>query len=181
MARDFGLFTIAHGVLALFLLIELGLVAARTHPPSPVSSKPQLTTSVVESWSDYWTNWSLDEHDFLLFASIWSLLVVAYLALTPRFLPRFFHGIAALVLLVITTIFWFAGAIALAVHTPGVGCGAFFGSCGIGYAAVVFAFFIWAIFLALAVFDALTFLRSRGHAAHADTTTRTGAKPYPGV
>jgi hypothetical protein len=165
MARDFGLFTIAHGVLALFLLIELGLVAA-----------------LVDSWSDhYWNSWSLDEHDFLLFCSVWSLLVVAYLALTPRFLPRFFHSIAALALLVITTIFWFAGAIALAVHTPGAGCGAGWRGCGVGYAAVAFAFFIWAIFLALAVFDTLTFLRSRGHAAHADTTTRTNAKPYPGV
>ncbi|KFA70839.1 hypothetical protein S40288_09804 [Stachybotrys chartarum IBT 40288] len=160
MAQGFDIFTIAHGVLALFLIIELGLVAA-----------------LVDSWY----HWSFDEHSFLLFTVIWSLLVVAYLVLIPRFAARFFHALAALVLLVITTIFWFAGAIALAVHTPGAGCGGFFSSCGVGIAAVVFAFFIWAIFLALTIFDTLTFLRSRGHNAHVDSTRTGGAKPYPGV
>ncbi|KAH7324342.1 hypothetical protein B0I35DRAFT_406159 [Stachybotrys elegans] len=158
----YDIFLIAHAALGLFLLIELGLVAA-----------------LVDSWDNwYWNSHTPSEHSFLLFTVIWSILVVIYLALIPRFATRFFHTLVALGLLVVTTIFWFAGSIALAVVTPGWGCGTL--DCGVAIAAVVFGFFIWAIFVGLTVVDTLTFMRSRGHTAHADTTT-TNAKPYPGV
>jgi hypothetical protein len=54
--------------------------------------------------------------NFLLSASIFSILSVVYLEGAPRFLKRFAHPFAALVAEGINTIFYFAGFIALTVH-----------------------------------------------------------------
>lgn len=114
----------------------------------------------------------------MLFNSIWSLLVLAYLAVTPRFLERFYHSFMALGLLVTTVIFWFAGSIALAVRVGVPNCsgdgGVFCSSARTAQAAVAFGFFIWAIFAALAAFDGLGFLKG---GARADTTRKPGPAP----
>ncbi|KAK0724703.1 membrane-associating domain-containing protein [Lasiosphaeris hirsuta] len=106
---------------------------------------------------------------FMMFNAVFTLLVLAYLALTPRYFPRFFYQIAALALEAITMIFWFAGSIALAAGWAVPRCGANT-YCGSINAAVAFGFIIWALFTFLVIVDAREFLRSRSR----PTTT----KPY---
>ena len=109
---------------------------------------------------------------FMLFNSIWTLLVLAYIALSPTYYARAYHGTAALAVEWITMIFWFAGSIALAVYWGSPHCG---GDtyCGSVEAAIAFGFFIWALFLFLVVVDTLATLRARGHNAPAPP-----AKPH---
>lgn len=153
---EFGLFSIIHAVLAVFLIIELG-----------------LTAYCVDITTNWWWNNTPASWAFMLFNTIWSILVLLYIALIPLFFARGFNGLVALVLEGITAIFWFAGSIAMAV-TVGAGTPA---------AAVAFGFLIFALFTGLFVYDLLGFLRSRGHSAHADTThhSKGQAQTYPGV
>jgi len=162
---EFGLITIIHAFLFLLAIIELGI------------------TAYVVSVTD-WSRWGFDspsEYSFMLFNSIWSLLVLAYLALTPRFFARAYHGVVALVLLCLTTLFWFAGSIAMAVRVGDPDGCSHFNSCRTAQAGVAFGFFLWAGFTALTVLEALSFMRSRGHGAHADTTRTKPGHTYPGV
>jgi cytochrome c oxidase assembly factor CtaG len=79
----------------------------------------------------------------MVFNSVWSLLVLAYVGITPIYMTSIFHKLAALALNVITTIFWFAGSIALAVAIGGpYNCGANT-YCGSEEAAIAFGFFLW--------------------------------------
>ncbi len=72
-----------------------------------------------------------------------TLLVLAYVGFAPLYYTRIFHRLASLALEAITLIFWFAGAVALAVFAGGpYSCGANT-FCGALEAAVAFAFFIW--------------------------------------
>ncbi|PTB37676.1 uncharacterized protein TrAFT101_005445 [Trichoderma asperellum] len=144
-----GMITIIHIVLAVLVIIELGITGYLVNMTSGFGASSPAT------------------YAFLLFDSIWSLFIVIYLAITPIYLARFYHALAAFVLLVITTIFWFAGAIALACF---VGAPACHGNnwCQTNEAGVAFAFFLWAGFLALTILEGLTTLR--GH-ARADKTT----------
>lgn len=102
----------------------------------------------------------------MLFNSVWTLLVLAYIFLSPRYFARFFHGVVALILEWVTMIFWFAGSIALAARlgTPECGGNTY---CGSAKAAVAFGFFIWALFAFLVFVDTLAFMRGRGHSATA--------------
>ncbi|KAL0929679.1 uncharacterized protein CTRU02_215322 [Colletotrichum truncatum] len=149
-----GLVPIAHIVAAVFSIIELGL------------------SGYVAS--SYWWR-SPDIVNFIIFCSVWSLLVLAYVGLTPLYLTRFFHKLVSLGLLVITTIFWFAGAIAYAVFVGHPRCGANT-YCGSAQAGVAFAFFVWAIFTFLTVLDTLEAMRSRGH-----STSTKANHAYPGA
>jgi hypothetical protein len=153
---EFGLFTIIHAVLAVFLIVELG-----------------LTAYCVDLWNGHiWGHGTPASWAFMLFNTIWSILVLIYIALTPRFFARAFHGLVALVLEGLTVIFWFAGSIAMAVTVGG----------GAPAAAVAFGFLIWALFTGLFAYDLLGFLRSRGHTANADSTHHTKqGQTYPGV
>lgn len=161
---EMGIVTIVHAVLAVLLIIELGLTGAskfdrllaklsaraermaqlRVIPFRPLTF---ATTAVHNS-----LGWS-SRANFMLFNAIWSILVVAYLAITPRVLTALYHGVIALGALVLTALFWFAGSIALAVPI-GVHCGGY-GPCQTAQAAIAFGFFLWAIFTGLAVMEAL--------------------------
>ncbi|KAH6847051.1 membrane-associating domain-containing protein [Chaetomium sp. MPI-CAGE-AT-0009] len=128
---------IAHAVTAVFTVIELGLTAYlvspwRWGPPSVLS--------------------------FMVFNSVWSLLLLAYLFLTPLYYSRFFHGVLALVLEWVTMIFWFAGSIALAAQWGAPRCDGN-SYCGSTEAAIAFGFFIWALFAFLVFVDTKKFLR----------------------
>ncbi len=112
----------------------------------------------------------------MLFNSIWSLLILAYVGLAPLYYTRVFHRLASLGLEIITMLFWFAGSIALAVYVGGpYYCG---GShyCGALEAAVAFGFFLWALFSFLVALDAIEAMRSRNHG-----TTHAHTKPYAGA
>ena len=78
----------------------------------------------------------------MVFNSVWSLLVLVYVGIVPIYMTGWFHKLAALVLNSVTTIFWFAGSIALAVATPARG---YAGNDWIHTmrASVAFGFFLW--------------------------------------
>ncbi|KJZ75372.1 hypothetical protein HIM_05298 [Hirsutella minnesotensis 3608] len=139
------LVTIAYGALALFLIIELG-----------------LTGYAVDKTDNFWVS-PPSQISFMLFNSIWSILVLTYVALTPRFMARLYHGLVGFALLAVTALFWFAGSIALAVLIGVPRCrGRTF--CQSVQAAVAFGFFIWAIFTALAALAGLSAFRGGANA-----------------
>ncbi|KAL2263819.1 hypothetical protein VTK26DRAFT_4986 [Humicola hyalothermophila] len=146
--------SIVHAVAAVFAVIELG-----------------LTAYIVSPWGRWGPPSSMS---FMLFNSIWTLLVLAYIGLTPLYYTRMFHRIASLALVWITMIFWFAGSIALAAYWGSPRCG---GDtfCGSVEAAIAFGFFLWALFGFLVFVDTLWVLRGR-----ANHTTTTWPKPHPG-
>lgn len=130
--QSFGFVPIAHIVAAVLSLVELGLTA--------------YIVSVYDGtyYSGYYynNNASPDRVNFMLFNAVWSLLVLAYVGLTPLYLKSIFHRLAAMALVAITMIFWFAGAVALAVW---VGMPRCYGNnfCQSLQAAVAFGFFLW--------------------------------------
>lgn len=131
VAMALGLIGIIHIVAAVFSIIELG-----------------LTGYAVSVYNDAWNgwyggySWSPDRVNFMLFNAIWSILVLAYVGVTPLYMTSIFHRLAALVLEAITMIFWFAGSIALAVWIGVPRCGNDH-LCGSVQAAVAFGFFLW--------------------------------------
>jgi len=145
---------IIHIVAAVFAVIELGLTSYLVTPFNGSYADPPSAMS------------------FMLFNAIFSLLVLAYLALTPKYFPRFFHRLVALGLEAVTALFWFAGSIALAAGFAHSRCGGN-NYCGSVNAAVAFGFFLWALFTFFAILSAREALRSRSH-----PTTAPAAKPY---
>jgi hypothetical protein len=118
----YGFVSIVHIVAAVFSIIELGLTA--------------YVASAFFGWSPSRVN-------FMIFNSIWSLLVLLYVGLTPLYMTSLFHKLVALGLEAVTMLFWFAGSIALAVYVGGPhNCGANTW-CGSISAAVAFGFFLW--------------------------------------
>ncbi|ROT40213.1 hypothetical protein SODALDRAFT_348504 [Sodiomyces alkalinus F11] len=74
------------------------------------------TSAYVVEWYFRATRFAApSEFTFLIFAPTWTLVSLAYLELTPRFVPRASHPYAALAFEFLNTIFYFAGFIALAV------------------------------------------------------------------
>ncbi|PHH58442.1 hypothetical protein CDD82_3024 [Ophiocordyceps australis] len=163
MALALSITTILYAALAVFLVIELGLTAYIVSPRAT------------------WWGASPSQFNFMLFNTIWSMLALAYLALAPVFFPRLLHRTAALALLAVTTVFWFAGSIAMAAFVGAPECHGG-GACSIvqsAQAAVAFGFFIWAGFMALSVLDGLSFWRGGG--ARVDRGAKPTQQPYPGV
>ncbi|KAF6222015.1 hypothetical protein HO133_001983 [Letharia lupina] len=113
---------------------------------------------------------------FMVFASVWTLLILIYLALAPRFFSAVAHPMAMLALDALTMLFWFAGFIALAVYHHQAervylgdglgdvykGCTLAGGFCGEIEAAAIFGAFEWALFVATTALLALEFMRGRG-------------------
>lgn len=128
---------------------------------------------MVSAFDTAYYDGSPSQVNFMLFNAIWSLLVLAYVGLTPLYFTGLFHRLASLTLLAITTVFWFAGSIALAVDLGTPVC---HGNnvCGSDEAAIAFGFFLFALFAFLTALDALEAMRSRGHATNAP-------KPQPYV
>jgi len=157
----YGFVSILHIVAAVLCVIELGLTAYLVS----VATGPFYSRSP-------------DQVNFMLFNSLWSLLVLAYVGITPLYMTHLFHKLASLALEAVTMIFWFAGSIALAVFVGRPrNCGAN-SYCGSAEAGTAFGFFLWILFTVLVVLDTIEAMRSRGHTTHHHT-----AKPaaYPGV
>ncbi len=96
-----------------------------------------------DAYGDYYVNGaSPSQINFLLFASIWTLLANLYLELTPRLAPSLAHKFAVAAVDGLTALFWFAGFIALAAMVGGPDCGgARF--CEVLEAAIAFGAFLW--------------------------------------
>jgi hypothetical protein len=125
-AHPYGFIPIVHIVAVVFIIIELGLSAY-----------------IVSLYHLNYYYGSPSQVNFILFDTIWSLLVLFYVGLAPLYFTSIFHRLASLALEALTMLFWFAGAIALAVWVGGPWtCGGDH-LCGAAEAAVAFAFFIW--------------------------------------
>jgi len=85
---------------AVFAIILLGLTA--------------FVVNVTGGW--------FDAVNFLLFCSIWTILVLAYLVATPMFAPSLHNRWAVLALEAVTMIFWFSGFIAVAAVAAPLHC-----------------------------------------------------------
>ncbi|KAF2202664.1 hypothetical protein GQ43DRAFT_439509 [Delitschia confertaspora ATCC 74209] len=109
-----------------------------------------LTAYIVDVFWD-----SPNSVNFMLFTSLWTLLVVAFLVIAPSRFPQFAHKYVILALESITMIFWFAAWIAVAALWGDWKCGSKGGWCGAGTAACVFSALLWLTFLATAVMAAL--------------------------
>ncbi|KAH7018488.1 marvel domain-containing protein [Microdochium trichocladiopsis] len=138
----FELLTIVHAVAFVFAIIELGL------------------TAYAAQW--FFFGWAAPTVNFMVFNSVWSILVLIYVGVIPLVASRIFHKLVSFGLNALTALFWFAGSIALAVrYGPSVSCNGN-NVCGSTKAAIAFGFFLWAIFTALAVIDGLGSFRNRG-------------------
>ncbi|KAH0595116.1 hypothetical protein MHUMG1_06865 [Metarhizium humberi] len=168
------------GGIALFDIISLGLLAYVVNSTSG---------SAYYGWgySHYYS--SPSQVNFMLFNTIWTILVLIYLGVFPRFLSSLYHSIIALALLGISTLFWFAGSIALAAFLGAGTCSgnnAFCSTYRSAQAATAFGFFIWAMFTTLTVFELLALLKHGFRkGANADSTgnqmTTQTAQTYPGA
>ncbi|RYP34189.1 hypothetical protein DL767_004416 [Monosporascus sp. MG133] len=113
---------------------------------------------------------SVPRVNFMVFNSVWSLLVLAYVGLSPLYFPRLSHKLVATGLNCATAIFWFAGSIAFAVWAASwAASGA---ASGVAGAAAAFGFFLWVIFTFLAV---LGVLEARGTSSTVKTPSTAPA------
>jgi hypothetical protein len=122
------------GVQVLFSIIVLGLTAYLV---------------------DAYITWVPGSVAFMLFASIWTLLAVAYLMLAPTRFPAAAHKYAIAGVEFVTMVFWFAAFVAVASLWGDqwwVGHGTFW-SCGV--AAIIFGAFIWLTFVVTTVLAAM--------------------------
>jgi accessory gene regulator protein AgrB len=97
---------------------------------------------VMSAWLVDWYAISPSSVNFVVFCSVWSLLVLAYVGLAPVYAASIYRSVAALGALVVTAIFWFAGAIAEAVAVGTQHCGGW-SACHTAQASIAFSFFLW--------------------------------------
>jgi len=135
----YGLVPILHAVAALLAIVELGMtgyLVSYTYTPFGYYGSPSRIS-------------------FMLFSSIWTLLILLYVGLTPLYLARLHHKLVALALDALTMLFWFAGSIAVATLFSGPGsCGAD-SVCHTINAAVAFGFFLWYVCMLLEMIKGL--------------------------
>jgi len=130
-----------------------------------------LTAYLVDRYTGPFTGYSPHDVNFMLFTSIWTLLAVAYLVLSPTRFPRAAHKYAIGAVEFLTMVFWFAAFVAVAVRWN-----RWYGGYGYyedrstfyqtGVAAIVFSAFLWLTFVATTVLAALHIRRTpRGDTA----------------
>ncbi|OLN86827.1 hypothetical protein CCHL11_07840 [Colletotrichum chlorophyti] len=112
------------------------------HPPPPVAANQNA-------------GWNPSVVGFLLFNSLWSLILLAYITVIPMYRARLFNQTVSLGLMAVTDIFWFAGAIAMA---SAVGA-----QWRTEQAVTAFSFFVWAIFTGVLVFHIIFGITARGN------------------
>ncbi|KAF1846452.1 uncharacterized protein K460DRAFT_367233 [Cucurbitaria berberidis CBS 394.84] len=129
-----------------------------------------LAAYLVNSLTTPWGTWSPHSLNFMLFTSVWTLLAVAYLVLSPTRFPRAAHKFAIGAVEFLTMIFWFAAFVAVAALWGDIWWrrGTFY-SCGV--AAIVFSAFLWLTFVATTVLAAL----------HIRSTPRNDNAPAPNM
>ena len=110
---------------AVFAIITLGLMA-----------------DVVNSWWHPYSGWSPSSARFLVFASVWTILVLVYLIIAPLKFTGVAHKFAIVAIDLVTALFWFAGFIAWADPLGDVNCRGY-RACQVGIAGDVFAAFEW--------------------------------------
>ncbi|KAF1989625.1 hypothetical protein K402DRAFT_326174 [Aulographum hederae CBS 113979] len=136
----------------------------------PIRAAQGLLTIIILGLMAYVVNsWSTSaDNNFLLFCSIWTILALVYLVVTPGRYPEMAHKYGILAAEAVTMIFWFAGFIAVAVLLTDVGCRDS-SICSAAIAADVFAAFEWLLFAATTIMAALHVYRTKdNHSAKHD-------------
>ncbi|GAD99448.1 conserved hypothetical protein [Paecilomyces variotii No. 5] len=154
-------------VQAIFAIIVLGLTA--------------YVISTFDNVSFYYDDdFNPDTLNFMLFTSVWTLLVATpYLALSPLYVPQIAHRFAVVGMEVVTTIFWFAAFIALAVLLPPSGA-CHNSPCRSSQAATVFGAFEWVLFAVTAGFAIFNLIGGRG-SRNKETVPEVQMAPHAGV
>jgi len=111
------------------------------------------------AWSWWWSPASIN---FLIFTSVWTLLAVAYLVITPTRYPTAAHKFGILAAEALTMLFWFAGWVAVAAMLGDAGCSDHWGPCRSATAGDVFAAFEWLLFSATTIMATIHVWRTRG-------------------
>ncbi|MCJ1410678.1 hypothetical protein MMC19_004764 [Ptychographa xylographoides] len=140
------------GVALLFTIIELGLTAYGVSI---------FDGTYTIDFTTYYVNFSA--LNFLLFNSLWTLLVLVYLFVSLR-MTKIGHPFVVLAVVAVTMLFWFAGWVALAAFLGGslkLACDFGGTACGVLDAATAFGAFLWLIFLVDTVLAALAVTSGR--------------------
>lgn len=127
----------------IFAIVVLGLTAYGRKTFFKLPPVQTNKDTVSHWWSSYWHAVSPSQINFLIFDSVWTFLALCYLIIVPwRFSEtKLHHKFAILAVEGVTTIFWFAGFIALAIFLSDRMC---YGNvCSAAKAATVFAAFEW--------------------------------------
>jgi len=99
-------------------------------------------TRIKQAANDWSLWWSPSSVNFLIFTSVWTILALVYLIVTPGRFPTLAHKYGILAAEAVTMLFWFAGFVALASLLGDINCRA--GNvCGTSIAGDVFAAFEW--------------------------------------
>lgn len=117
-----------------------------------LKSNPQSHHTVAHFFNQRYSNgfyyYEIDvpsEVSFILFVSVWTMIVTIYLLLAPLKFPSLAPVIAILALDAITMLFWFAAFIALAVWKSNL-FDCYGGICDKIIAGIVFGAFEWYVF-----------------------------------
>ncbi|EKD21005.1 uncharacterized protein L3040_004623 [Drepanopeziza brunnea f. sp. 'multigermtubi'] len=116
--------------------------------------------------------------NFLIFVSLWSFISIAYLELTPRFMPKIATPIIHLAVNLLPTIFFFSGFVALTV---------FLGKllfcrgsvCGAARADAAFAFFSWLLWTGSSALVGLQMFNGRFADMKTDNQAKSAMKEAP--
>ncbi|OJD11328.1 hypothetical protein AJ78_07880 [Emergomyces pasteurianus Ep9510] len=129
------------------------------------------------------TNGYSDEVNFLLFNSIWTLLIaVPYLVLSPLYFPKFAHKYVLIAAEAVTLLFWFAGFIAVAAILPPAELCKHSSVCQGLQAATVFGAFEWLLFVATTVLVVvLPLMRGGGDSTPKPEAAAVDMQAHPGV
>jgi hypothetical protein len=152
------------GVQVLFSIMVLGLSAYRTFTPlyPSLSSLTHANTPAVVDASD--VSWVTNQTPslrnslaFMLFTSLWTLLAVAYLVVSPRRFPAAAHEYAIIAVEFLTMLFWFAAFVAVAsnVGTVNYSFWEYTTLYKVAVAAVVFSALVWLTFVVTAALAAM--------------------------
>ena len=119
--------------------------------PCTSLTPPRVFAVIVLGLSAYTTDVTrhYEAADFLVFCSVWSLVVLAYLLLMPIYFPDFHNRWAVVGTEGVTMILWFAGFIAMAASIEKLWCiGDKCTVLGTAKAAAAFGAFSWAVWAA---------------------------------
>ncbi|KFG82330.1 hypothetical protein MANI_028351 [Metarhizium anisopliae] len=135
------LIALGQAFLAILLFVQLGLTGYATSLESGLEGS-QPSKSIL----------------FMLGNTVWSILALAFISITPLVLSYALHNLVALLLLAVTTIVWLGGSIAIASILRDL-----FENRKSIYAIsqpiVAFSFFIWATFAALMSLEVVGLLK----------------------
>ncbi|KAJ9295307.1 hypothetical protein DTO271G3_6130 [Paecilomyces variotii] len=139
-----------------------------------------LTAYVISVFDDEDFGFSSDALNFMLFTSVWTLLVATpYLALSPVYVPQMAHRFAIVGMEAVTMIFWFAAFIALAaLLPPPEACHS--SPCRSSQAATVFGAFEWVLFAVTAGFAIFNLIGGRS-SHNKETVPEVQMAPHAGV